>query len=170
MVALFKSYIAPLVVMSAVPLGVVGVVLMLYFTGTPLNVQSLLGVIFMVGIVVSNTVLLTDFAQNLRAPGRPDADRSHSQGGLDSSSPGGHDRLGRLLRLDPDGHGLAARQRSQRSAGPSGHLGGLLAGVGDHLVRACRRSTRCWCETRTKGITNITSRPRPRRQRVDRGE
>ena len=44
----------------------VGVVIMLYVTGTPINVQSLLGVIFMVGIVVSNTVLLTDFAQNLR--------------------------------------------------------------------------------------------------------
>jgi multidrug efflux pump subunit AcrB len=39
---------------------------MLYLTGTALNVQSLLGVIFMIGIVVSNTVLLTDFAQNLR--------------------------------------------------------------------------------------------------------
>ena len=39
---------------------------MLYLTGTAINVQSLLGVIFMVGIVVSNTVLLIDFAQNLR--------------------------------------------------------------------------------------------------------
>ena len=66
MVALFKSYITPLVVLSAVPVGGVGVIIMLYVTGTPLNVQSLLGVIFMVGIVVSNTVLLTDFAQNLR--------------------------------------------------------------------------------------------------------
>ncbi|HEV7223321.1 MAG TPA: efflux RND transporter permease subunit [Pirellulales bacterium] len=66
MVALFKSYVTPLVVLSAVPVGVVGVVIMLYVTQTPINVQSLLGVIFMVGIVVSNTVLLTDFAQNLR--------------------------------------------------------------------------------------------------------
>ena len=66
MVALFKSYITPLVILSAVPVGMVGVVIMLYVTGTPINVQSLLGVIFMVGIVVSNTVLLTDFAQNLR--------------------------------------------------------------------------------------------------------
>jgi multidrug efflux pump subunit AcrB len=41
-------------------------VLMLFFTGTALNVQSLLGVIFMVGIVVSNTVLLTDFTQHIR--------------------------------------------------------------------------------------------------------
>jgi multidrug efflux pump subunit AcrB len=66
MVALFKSYITPLVVMCAVPVGVVGVILMLWLTGTALNVQSLLGVIFMVGIVVSNTVLMTDYAQNIR--------------------------------------------------------------------------------------------------------
>lgn len=66
MVALFKSYVTPMVVLSAVPVGVTGVILVLHFTGTALNVQSLLGVIFMVGIVVSNTVLLTDFATNLR--------------------------------------------------------------------------------------------------------
>src|SRR5262249_49955635 len=66
MVALFKSWLSPLVILSAVPVGLVGVVTMLYVTETAINVQSLLGVIFMVGIVVSNTVLLVDFAQNLR--------------------------------------------------------------------------------------------------------
>jgi multidrug efflux pump subunit AcrB len=66
MVALFRSWLTPLVIMSAVPVGLIGVVTMLFVTGTALNVQSLLGVIFMVGIVVSNTVLLVDFAQNLR--------------------------------------------------------------------------------------------------------
>lgn len=66
MATLFKSYLTPLVILFAVPIGLVGVVLILFVTGTAINVQSLLGVIFMVGIVVSNTVLLVDFAQNLR--------------------------------------------------------------------------------------------------------
>src|SRR5207249_8015061 len=66
MVALFKSWLTPLVILFAVPIGLVGVVLLLFLTGTAINVQSLLGVIFMVGIVVSNTVLMTDFAQKLR--------------------------------------------------------------------------------------------------------
>jgi multidrug efflux pump subunit AcrB len=66
MVALFRSWLSPLIVMVAVPLGLIGVVIMLYVTGTALNVQSLLGMIFMVGIVVSNSVLLTDFATQLR--------------------------------------------------------------------------------------------------------
>src|SRR5262249_6956306 len=60
MVALFQSWLTPLVILSAVPVGLVGVVALLYVTGTAINVQSLLGVIFMVGIVVSNTVLMVD--------------------------------------------------------------------------------------------------------------
>jgi multidrug efflux pump subunit AcrB len=66
MVALFRSWLSPLVILSAVPVGLIGVVLMLYVTKTAINLQSLLGVIFMVGIVVSNTVLMVDFAQHLR--------------------------------------------------------------------------------------------------------
>lgn len=66
MVALFKSWMTPLVILSAVPVGLIGVIAILYVTETAINVQSLLGVIFMVGIVVSNTVLMVDFAQNLR--------------------------------------------------------------------------------------------------------
>jgi multidrug efflux pump subunit AcrB len=66
MAPLFRSWVVPLVIMSAAPLGLVGVVLVLLVTKTSLNVQSLLGVIFMVAIVVSNTVLMIDFAQGLR--------------------------------------------------------------------------------------------------------
>ena len=67
MVMLLDSYLIPLVILAAAPVGLVGVVLMLFVTGTAINVQSLLGMIFMVGIVVSNTVLMVDFAEVLRA-------------------------------------------------------------------------------------------------------
>jgi len=66
MVGLVRSYLVPLSIMLVVPLVLVGVLPMLYLTGTSINVQSLLGIIFIVGIQVSNTVLLTDVAQNLR--------------------------------------------------------------------------------------------------------
>ena len=66
MAALDKSYVVPLTVMLTVPLCLAGVVPMLYFTETALNVQSLLGIIFIVGIKVANTVLMTDYAQELR--------------------------------------------------------------------------------------------------------
>ena len=66
MVGLDKSFVVPLSVMSIVPLCLVGIMPMLYLTGTAINVQSLLGFIFIVGIKVANTVLMTDFAQELR--------------------------------------------------------------------------------------------------------
>jgi multidrug efflux pump subunit AcrB len=66
MAALDKSWVVPLTVMLSVPLCLIGVVPMLYLTETAINVQSLLGVIFIVGIKVANTVLMTDFAQELR--------------------------------------------------------------------------------------------------------
>ncbi len=66
MAGLVRSYVVPLCVILVVPLVMTGVLPMLYLTGTGINVQSLLGVIFIVGISVSNTVLMTDYAQELR--------------------------------------------------------------------------------------------------------
>jgi multidrug efflux pump subunit AcrB len=66
MVALDRSFIVPMAVMLVVPLCLCGVLPVLYFTGSAINVQSLLGVIFIVGIKVANTVLMTDYAQELR--------------------------------------------------------------------------------------------------------
>jgi multidrug efflux pump subunit AcrB len=66
MVALDKSWIVPFTVLLTVPVALVGILPFLYFTGTALNVQSLLGIIFIVGIKVGNTVLMSDYAQELR--------------------------------------------------------------------------------------------------------
>jgi multidrug efflux pump subunit AcrB len=69
LVALFRSFLGPFIIMFAVPLGLIGVLTMLFVTRTTLNVQSSMGVIFMVGIVVSNSVLLVDFANKQRKQG-----------------------------------------------------------------------------------------------------
>ena len=69
LVVLFRSFLSPLIIMFAVPLGLIGVLTMLFVTHTTLNVQSSMGVIFMVGIVVSNGVLLVDFANKQRRLG-----------------------------------------------------------------------------------------------------
>jgi multidrug efflux pump subunit AcrB len=67
----FRSLLDPLVIMFSVPLGVSGVFLSLWATNTTLSVNSFMGIIMMVGIVVSNGVLLVDFANVLRARGIP---------------------------------------------------------------------------------------------------
>ncbi len=128
MVALFKSWLTPLVILSAVPVGLVGVVLMLFITGTAINVQSLLGVIFMVGIVVSNTVLLIDFAQALSRG----TDLTPTQAIVNAATirvrPIIMTALAALFALIPMALGLA---RGSEANTPLGRavIGGLLAGL-----------------------------------------
>ncbi|HEY6298622.1 MAG TPA: efflux RND transporter permease subunit [Candidatus Binatus sp.] len=62
MVAQFRSFLDPFIIMFAVPMGLIGVVWTLFLTGTTLNIESFMGIIAMVGIVVSNAILLVDFA------------------------------------------------------------------------------------------------------------
>ena len=62
MLAQFRSFVDPLIIMLAVPLGLAGVVGLLYLTDTTLNIQSLLGTLMMIGIVVNNSILLVDRA------------------------------------------------------------------------------------------------------------
>jgi multidrug efflux pump subunit AcrB len=66
MVGLDRSFLVPLSVMSIVPICLIGIMLMLYVTGSAVNVQSLLGFIFVIGVQVANSVLMTDYAQELR--------------------------------------------------------------------------------------------------------
>ena len=69
MASQFQSLIDPFIIMFSVPLGMVGVVWMLFLTNTTLSVTSFEGVIVMVGIVVSNGILLIDYMNRLRKKG-----------------------------------------------------------------------------------------------------
>jgi len=74
LVAQFKSFIDPVLIMLAIPMGVSGVLLILLFTHTTLNVMSLMGVLMLVGIANSNSILIVDFAHRLEGEGMPVAD------------------------------------------------------------------------------------------------
>ena len=69
MASQFQSLVDPFIIMFTVPLGFVGVVWMLFLTNTTLSVTSFEGVIVMVGIVVSNGILLIDYTNRLRKKG-----------------------------------------------------------------------------------------------------
>ncbi|MFA4986011.1 MAG: efflux RND transporter permease subunit [Candidatus Brocadiia bacterium] len=62
----YESLRDPFVVMFSVPLGIIGVVLMLFLTGTTFNIQSYIGCIILGGIVVNNAILLVDHTNLLR--------------------------------------------------------------------------------------------------------
>jgi multidrug efflux pump subunit AcrB len=71
LVAQFRSFADPVLILLAVPMGLIGTLGLLFVTETTINVQSLMGVIMMVGIVVSNSIFLVEFTRRLREDGMP---------------------------------------------------------------------------------------------------
>jgi CzcA family heavy metal efflux pump len=71
MASQFQSLLDPFIIMFTVPLGIVGVFWMLFLTNTTLSVTSFQGIIVMVGVVVSNGILLVDYTNHLRISGMP---------------------------------------------------------------------------------------------------
>jgi hydrophobe/amphiphile efflux-1 (HAE1) family protein len=70
MASQFRSLLDPFIIMFSVPLGMIGVIWALFLTNTTLNVTSFMGIIMMVGIVVSNGVLLVEYMNELRRHGQ----------------------------------------------------------------------------------------------------
>jgi HAE1 family hydrophobic/amphiphilic exporter-1 len=66
MAAQFERFLDPLIVMVAVPMAIIGVVPTLLITGTSLNMQSLMGIIMLIGIVVNNAIVLVDYINLMR--------------------------------------------------------------------------------------------------------
>jgi multidrug efflux pump subunit AcrB len=71
LVAQFRSFVDPVLIMLAIPMGFVGVLVILPLTHTTLNVMSLMGVLMLVGIADSNSILIVDFAHKLEEQGLP---------------------------------------------------------------------------------------------------
>lgn len=69
MASLFESFLQPLIIMITLPLSFVGVAVVLFVTGTTVNVISLLGVVVLGGIVVNNGIVLIEYINQLRQQG-----------------------------------------------------------------------------------------------------
>ena len=69
LVAQFRSFMDPLIILVAVPPGLMGILITLVATDTTLNVMSLMGLVMLVGISVSNSILIVEFTNHLREEG-----------------------------------------------------------------------------------------------------
>jgi multidrug efflux pump subunit AcrB len=69
LIAQFRSFVDPFLIMLAIPMGFVGVLIILPLTHTTLNVMSLMGVLMLIGIADSNSILIVDFAHKLEEQG-----------------------------------------------------------------------------------------------------
>jgi HAE1 family hydrophobic/amphiphilic exporter-1 len=85
----FERFLDPLVVMASVPTAAIGVVAALLLTGTTLNVQSVMGIVMLVGIVVNNAIVLVDYI-NLKR-------REHGLDALEAAREAGRTRLRPIL-------------------------------------------------------------------------
>lgn len=71
MASLFESLKAPFIIFLTIPFAMIGVVYMLFLTGTPLSVVAFIGVIMLSGIVVNNSIVLVDYINQIRRKGIP---------------------------------------------------------------------------------------------------
>jgi multidrug efflux pump subunit AcrB len=69
LVAQFRSVLDPFVILLALPPGISGVLLTLWLTGTTLNVMSLMGIVMLAGVAMSNSILIVEFAHQLVGDG-----------------------------------------------------------------------------------------------------
>jgi multidrug efflux pump subunit AcrB len=67
----FRTFKSTLIVLSVIPLGVIGGILMLYFTGYTLSFAAAVGFVALIGIEIKNSILLVDFTNQLRQQGTP---------------------------------------------------------------------------------------------------
>jgi HAE1 family hydrophobic/amphiphilic exporter-1 len=71
LVAQFRSFMDPLLILTAVPPGLTGALVILYLTGTSMNVMSLMGLMILIGMTVSDSILIVEFTRHLREDGMP---------------------------------------------------------------------------------------------------
>jgi multidrug efflux pump subunit AcrB len=69
LVAQFQSFLDPVLILTAVPPGLTGALIILYLTGTTMNVMSLMGLMILIGMTVSDSILIVEFTRHLREDG-----------------------------------------------------------------------------------------------------
>ena len=137
LMAQFASFVDPFIILLAIPSGITGVILFLLMTGTTLNIMSLMGVMMMTGIVVSNSILIVDVTRTYREDGMPIREavalacRVRLRPILMTS-------LATIAGPDPHGPRSGGGQRAIRSAGALDHRRPAGIGGGDRIHRARR--------------------------------
>jgi hypothetical protein len=144
LVAQFRSWIDPFLIMLAIPMGFIGVLIILPLTHTTLNVMSLMGVLMLIGIADSNSILIVDFAHKLEEQGCRCRRRDH---GLPRAPAADSDDLaGDHHRDDPHGDEARRGRRTVHAHGARHHRRPDFVGAAHRLHRAGRLSSGLWKE------------------------
>ena len=135
MVVNFQSWVDPFIIITALPGALSGIVWMLFFTGTTLNVPSLMGTIMCIGVATSNSILLVTFAAAQMREGT-ELLPSGGQRRVYAASARDHDRAGHDRGHDSDVAGNRRGRGAERAAGAGGDRGLADRHCIDPLFRA----------------------------------
>jgi multidrug efflux pump subunit AcrB len=125
MVVLFQSWLDPFIIMFAVPGAIVGILWMLALTGTTINVESLMGAIMSVGIAVSNSILLVNFANDRRLEAGVDSKTAALEAGKTRLRPVLMTALAMIIGMIPMAFGLGEAGEQNAPLGRA-VIGGLV--------------------------------------------
>ncbi|MGI8657141.1 MAG: efflux RND transporter permease subunit, partial [Pyrinomonadaceae bacterium] len=125
LVVQFRSYKEPLVILFAAPVSLVGALLALWLTGTPLNISSFMGLIMLIGLVVKNGIILLDYAGKLRGGRETPLENALREAGRVRLRPILMTTLCTIFGLAPLAIGLGAGAEMQRPLAIA-VIGGLL--------------------------------------------
>ncbi len=125
LVVQFRSYKEPLVILFAAPVSLVGALLALWLTRTPLNISSFMGLIMLIGLVVKNGIILLDYAGKLRGERETPLDAALREAGRVRLRPILMTTLCTIFGLAPLAIGLGAGAEMQRPLAIA-VIGGLL--------------------------------------------
>lgn len=165
----FERFLDPLVVMFSVPVALVGVVPTLFVTGTTVNVQSIMGVIMLVGIVVNNAIVLVDYVNLMRRDRGMDLESSAVEAGRLRLRPILMTTVTTVLGLFPLALGLGTGA-SMQAALARVVIGGLLAStfITLVLIPTLYVSSHQWMERLREAVRRrfgtADSAPRPAQQ------
>ena len=126
MAAQFERFFDPLVVMFSVPLAIIGVVPTLLITGTTINMQSMMGIVMLIGIVVNNAIVLVDYINLMRREHNMDVREAVIQSGRLRLRPILMTTLTTVLGLLPLSFGIGSGAEIQASLARV-VIGGLTA-------------------------------------------
>jgi multidrug efflux pump subunit AcrB len=133
MVVLYQSWLDPLIIMVAVPGALVGILWMLAVTHTTLNVESLMGSIMAIGIAVSNSILLVNFANDVRVEKGIDAKTAALEAGKIRLRPVLMTALAMIIGMIPMALGVGEGGEQNAPLGRA-VIGGLILATGVTLL------------------------------------
>ena len=127
----FQSWIDPLIIISALPVALAGIIWMLFVTGTTLSVPALTGAIMCIGVATANSILVVSFAREQMAEGRDPKDAAH-QAGFARLRPVLMTALAMIIGMVPMALGLGEGGEQNAPLGRA-VIGGLLFSTGATL-------------------------------------